>query len=137
MIGRRQFLRIAGAGATGFITGGLDSLLNVQPAGAKTHPDSKFIPDLEIALETTPAELPILPGNPTRFIHTANSSRFSNAAVSGMRAMWMKAGKIPCWSCPERAYSDSSTVWGLSGTFSLSLPQPGTRRYGNDAQLLY
>ena len=32
MINRRQFLQIAGAGTAGLITGGLGSLLEVQPA---------------------------------------------------------------------------------------------------------
>ena len=65
MINRRQFLHLAAGGAAGVVTGGLGSLLNVQPAAAQKKPDSKFVPDLDIELKATPAEVPILPGNPT------------------------------------------------------------------------
>jgi FtsP/CotA-like multicopper oxidase with cupredoxin domain len=66
MINRRQFLKIAGAGTTGFITGGLGFVLNAQSVRSKTRPDGKFVPDLEIALKAAPSERSILPGNPTR-----------------------------------------------------------------------
>jgi FtsP/CotA-like multicopper oxidase with cupredoxin domain len=65
MINRRQFLQIAGVGTAGLISGGLGPLLDVHPARAQTQPDSNFIPDLDIALKATPAEVPILPGSPT------------------------------------------------------------------------
>lgn len=65
MINRRQFMQIAGTAAAGLITGSLDSLLNVLPARAQTGSSSNFAPDLDISLKATPAEIPILPGNPT------------------------------------------------------------------------
>ena len=65
MINRRQFLQIAGAGTAGLITGGLGSLLEVLPAGAQSISAGNFIPDLDIALKATPAQVPIFPGNAT------------------------------------------------------------------------
>jgi len=65
MINRRQFLQISGAGAAGFMAGGLPSIVNIEGARAASIPAGKFIPDLDIALKATPAEVPILPGNPT------------------------------------------------------------------------
>jgi len=69
MINRRQFLHLAGGGAVGFVTGGFGSLLNLQTAAARTKPDPKFVPDLDIALKATPGEMQILPGNPTNVWH--------------------------------------------------------------------
>ncbi len=65
MINRRQFLKITGAGAAGFLTGGMSSLVDKEKAYAAGQADSGFTPDLEIALKATPAEIPILPGDPT------------------------------------------------------------------------
>jgi FtsP/CotA-like multicopper oxidase with cupredoxin domain len=65
MINRRQFLQIAGAGTAGLITGGLGSLLEVQPAGAQSISAGNFMPDVDISLKATPAQIPILPGNVT------------------------------------------------------------------------
>ena len=65
MINRRQFLQMAGMGTAGLITGGMGSLLNVQPARARSQPSSNFKPDLDLSLKSTPGEVPILPGNPT------------------------------------------------------------------------
>jgi FtsP/CotA-like multicopper oxidase with cupredoxin domain len=69
LINRRQFLQISGAGAAGLLAGGLPSLVNNKGARAASNPESKFIPDLDIALKATPAEVPILPGNPTGVWH--------------------------------------------------------------------
>ena len=65
MINRRQFLQIAATGTAGLISGGLGSLLKAQPAGAQSISDSNFIPDVDISLKATPAQIPILPGNAT------------------------------------------------------------------------
>ncbi len=65
MINRRQFLHIAGAIGTGVLTGGLGSLLDIQPAAAQTKPNENFIADLDIALKATPGEVQIFPGNTT------------------------------------------------------------------------
>jgi FtsP/CotA-like multicopper oxidase with cupredoxin domain len=65
MINRRQFLQMAGMATAGLMTGGLGSLLNVQPARARSQPNRNFIPDLDLSLKATPGEVPILPGNPT------------------------------------------------------------------------
>jgi FtsP/CotA-like multicopper oxidase with cupredoxin domain len=66
MINRRQFLTITGAGASALVTGGITSLVEAAGAGATTKSAANFNPDLDIALKATPAEIPILPGNPTR-----------------------------------------------------------------------
>ena len=65
MINRRQFLQISGAGAAGLLAGGLPSLINNEGARAASNPEGKFIPDLDIALKATPADIPMLPGHPT------------------------------------------------------------------------
>jgi FtsP/CotA-like multicopper oxidase with cupredoxin domain len=65
MINRRQFLQITSAGAAGLLTGGIPSLVNIEGARAASKSKGEFIPDLDIALKATPAEVPILPGNPT------------------------------------------------------------------------
>jgi len=69
MINRRQFLKITGAGAAGFMTGGITSLVNKEMAYAAVQAGSGFNPDLEIALKATPAEISILPGDPTGVWH--------------------------------------------------------------------
>ncbi len=66
MINRRQFFQITGGAAAGLLTGGIPSLANFEGAHAASIPEGKFMPDLEIALKATPAEVPILPGDPTR-----------------------------------------------------------------------
>jgi len=65
MINRRQFLKVTGAGASALVTGGITSLVEAAGAGAATKSAENFNPDLDIALKATPAEIPILPGNPT------------------------------------------------------------------------
>jgi FtsP/CotA-like multicopper oxidase with cupredoxin domain len=65
MINRRQFLRLTGAGAASFLAGGITSMVNVEGANAAANENSGFLPDLDIALKATPAEIPILPGSPT------------------------------------------------------------------------
>jgi len=69
MISRRQFLHIAGAVGTGLVSGGLGSLLKVQPAAAQSKPNEKFVADLDIALKATPGQVPIFPGNTTGVWH--------------------------------------------------------------------
>jgi len=69
MINRRQFLQISGASAAGLLAGGLPLLVNNEGARAASNPEGKFIPDLDIALKATPAEVAILPGNPTGVWH--------------------------------------------------------------------
>ena len=80
MINRRQFLQITSAGAAGFLAGGLPSLVNVEGARAASNPEGEFIPDLDIALKATPAEVPILPGNPTDVWH------YQGHVIKGSRA---------------------------------------------------
>jgi hypothetical protein len=46
MINRRQFLQIAGAGAAGFLTGGMSSLIDKEMAYAALQGDCVFTPDL-------------------------------------------------------------------------------------------
>ena len=64
-INRRRFLQISGAGAAGLLAGGLPSLVNNGGARAASNPEGKFIPDLDIALKATPADIPMLLGHPT------------------------------------------------------------------------
>ena len=66
MINRRQFLKLTGAGAAGLLTGGITSLVNASGPNAALKPVKNFVPDLDIELRATPAEVPILPGSPTR-----------------------------------------------------------------------
>jgi FtsP/CotA-like multicopper oxidase with cupredoxin domain len=65
MINRRQFLEITGAGAAGLLAGGIPSLIGLKDVRAASNPQGSFVPDLDIALKAAPAEVPILPGNPT------------------------------------------------------------------------
>jgi len=65
MINRRQFLKATGAGASALVAGGITSLVEAAGTGAATKSAENFNPDLDIALKATPAEIPILPGNPT------------------------------------------------------------------------
>jgi len=65
MINRRQFLRIAGAGAAGLMAGGITSFVNPRTADATIIQPSEFIADLDIALKAIPAEISLLPGDPT------------------------------------------------------------------------
>ena len=80
MINRRQFLQITSAGAAGFLAGGLPSFVNIEGARAASNPEGEFIPDLDIALKATPAEVPILPGNPTDVWH------YQGHVIKGSRA---------------------------------------------------
>ena len=65
MISRRQFLKFTGAGAAGLLTGGITSLFTASRVDAASKPAANFVPDLDIVLKATPADIPILPGNPT------------------------------------------------------------------------
>ena len=65
MINRRQFLKVAGAGAAGFLTGNVSCLADVVGPEAALIPVKKFVPDLDIELRATPAEVPLLPGRRT------------------------------------------------------------------------
>jgi len=65
MINRRQFLKLTGAGTAGLLTGGMTSLVNASGPDAALKPAKNFIPDLDIDLRATPAEVPLLPGRPT------------------------------------------------------------------------
>jgi FtsP/CotA-like multicopper oxidase with cupredoxin domain len=65
--GRRQFLKIAGYGALGLMTGGFWPLLDHSAAGQnpETIPETEFLPDLDISLMARSDEVAIFPGNPT------------------------------------------------------------------------
>ncbi len=80
MINRRQFLQITGAGATSLLTGGISSLVNIKETNAASNPSDEFLPDIDIALKATPAEISILPGNPT------NVWRFQGKMLKGNQA---------------------------------------------------
>ena len=62
---RRQFLRIAVAGAAGLITGSLTPLIGTRVTHAAEQGNSGFTPDLDLALKATAGQVPILPGDPT------------------------------------------------------------------------
>jgi hypothetical protein len=47
------------------VTGGVNSLVEASGSDATLKSAQNFNPDLDIALKATPAEIPILPGNPT------------------------------------------------------------------------
>ena len=80
MINRRQFLQITSAGAAGLLAGGIPSLVNIEGARAASKSEGKFSPDLDISLKATPAEVPILPGNPTSVWH------YQGQVIKGDRA---------------------------------------------------
>jgi FtsP/CotA-like multicopper oxidase with cupredoxin domain len=65
MINRRQFLKLTGAGAAGLLTGGMTSLVNASGPDGALKPVKNFVPDLDIDLRATPAQVPILPGSST------------------------------------------------------------------------
>jgi FtsP/CotA-like multicopper oxidase with cupredoxin domain len=65
MINRRQFLKFTGAGAAGLLAGDITSFVNASRIDAVSKPVKNFVPDLDIDLKATPAEVQILPGNPT------------------------------------------------------------------------
>ncbi len=74
-LSRRDFLRLTGVGAAALITGGLSKFLSACTAADQavaagtavaTATTSGELPDVEIALRATPAEVQILPGAPTR-----------------------------------------------------------------------
>jgi FtsP/CotA-like multicopper oxidase with cupredoxin domain len=65
MINRRKFLQMTGAASAGLLAGGIPWPAEIKKARAASIPKGKFIPDLDIALKATPAEVPILPGTPT------------------------------------------------------------------------
>ena len=68
---RRQFLKLAGYGTLGLITGGFWPLSNYSAAGQnpKKRADTEFLPDLDISLTARPGEVSIFPGDPTRIWH--------------------------------------------------------------------
>jgi len=61
---RRQFLKLAGYGTLGLISGGLWPKLD--GFAAEQSPDTEFVPDLDIFLSARPDEVAVLPGDPTR-----------------------------------------------------------------------
>ena len=65
MINRRQFLKLTGAGAAGLLMGGITSLVSASRVGGASRQAADFVPDLDILLKATPADIPILPGSPT------------------------------------------------------------------------
>ncbi len=65
MINRRQFFQFTGAAAAGLLSRSIPSLGDTEGTRSASNPEGKFIPDLDIALKATSAEIPILPGNPT------------------------------------------------------------------------
>jgi FtsP/CotA-like multicopper oxidase with cupredoxin domain len=60
---RRQFLKLAGCGTLGAMTGGLWSARGLLAAGADSP--AVFTPDLDIALWAEPGEVAVFPGRPT------------------------------------------------------------------------
>ena len=80
MINRRQFLQITGAGAAGLLTGSMTSLISAGRANAAGPVSSRFVPDLDIALNAAAGEVPILPGSPT------SVWRFQGRILKGDRA---------------------------------------------------
>jgi len=50
MINRRKFLHLAGAGAAGILTGGLDSMISVSSVGAAVTGNKKFDPALALGM---------------------------------------------------------------------------------------
>jgi FtsP/CotA-like multicopper oxidase with cupredoxin domain len=65
MMNRRQFLKATGAGAAALVTGGVNCLVEASGSDTTLKSVQNFNPDLDIVLKATPAEIPILPGNPT------------------------------------------------------------------------
>ena len=63
-ISRRNFLRMAGIGAAGVLSGA--ALIPIASAASTGQKKTGFAPDVEIALSARPAEVGILPGSPTR-----------------------------------------------------------------------
>jgi FtsP/CotA-like multicopper oxidase with cupredoxin domain len=65
---RRQFLKIAGCGALGFMAGGFQPLLGQSAAGQHGDSISKtgFVPDLDISLVSKPGEVVMFPGPATQ-----------------------------------------------------------------------
>jgi len=65
---RRQFLKIAGLGALGLVSGGGLSLFNPSAASQKrqTYLGEEFLPDLDISLTARSGEVSLFPGDPTQ-----------------------------------------------------------------------
>jgi FtsP/CotA-like multicopper oxidase with cupredoxin domain len=65
---RRQFLKLAGFGTLGMLTGGAWPLLkdSLASQNQETNPGTEFNPDLDISLTARPGEATIFPGDPTR-----------------------------------------------------------------------
>jgi len=61
---RRQFLKLAGYGTLGLITGGFGPQLKHSAAGQ--NPETGFTPDLDLSLTARPGEVGIFPGDSTR-----------------------------------------------------------------------
>ena len=66
-LGRRQFLKLAGYGAFGFLAGGTWPFIDPTTASKLTAADrkTKSLPDLDLSLIARPAQVPIFPGEPT------------------------------------------------------------------------
>jgi blue copper oxidase len=65
---RRQFLKLAGYGTLGLITGGFWPRLNHSAAReySGTIPETAFLPDLDISMIAQPDEVAVFPGRPTQ-----------------------------------------------------------------------
>lgn len=65
---RRQFLKLAGYGTLGFITGGFWPRLthSAERKNPGMIPETEFLPDLDISLVARPDEVAVLPGKPTQ-----------------------------------------------------------------------
>lgn len=80
---RRQFLKLAGYGTLGLITGGFWPLSDYSAAAQspKTLAGTEFLPDLDISLTARPSEVAIFPGDPTQIwqyqavVHRGNKNR--------------------------------------------------------------
>jgi FtsP/CotA-like multicopper oxidase with cupredoxin domain len=68
---RRQFLKLAGYGTIGLITGGFMPLFNQTEAGQnrRTISETPFVPDLDISLESRPGMVSLFPGESTQVWH--------------------------------------------------------------------
>ena len=66
MIDRRQFLKVTGTGVAALVAGRLTLPVEAAGSDAALKLSNSFNPDIDIALRAAPAEVPILPGRPTR-----------------------------------------------------------------------
>ena len=119
MINQRQFLQITGAGTASLLTGGISSLLNIKGANAASSPSDEFLPDLDIALKATRAEISILPEDPT------SVWRFQGKMLKGNQASLINIERSylgPIIGCTEGRKSASA----LPTTFPTKPSSTGT-----------